>query len=269
MDTTIGRITRMGDRGVRSGTQGRLEVLAAPYSVRVRSLVPIACHRAQGVIVTGRGRPTHLDADKERKFLDAVRAGVPITDAAAVAGVSARTVFRWMERGRAEQERLDGLEAENPGEPGSVASRESERDFCHFWHRYTRARSEATAKLVLLIQRGAQGGAVVEERTRTYRDRATGEQVTQTDRRLAPPDWRAASWLLARMDPTRFGAQVEHARVEVTGPDGGPVQVEDAAALARLSDRLHRIQVERATQAGPVGEVLEAELVEGLRAGED
>jgi transposase len=38
-------------------------------------------------------------------------------------------------------------------------------------------------------------------------------------------DWRAMAWKLERRHPERWGRQTRH---EVTGPDGGPVEVEGA-----------------------------------------
>ncbi len=38
----------------------------------------------------------------------------------------------------------------------------------------------------------------------------------------APDDWRAAAWILERRFPKDFGKQV----LELSGPDGGPMQVE-------------------------------------------
>lgn len=55
--------------------------------------------------------------------------------------------------------------------------------------------------------------------------RAKGESaltLMQIIRTAAPEDWRAAAWILERRFPKDFGKQL----VELTGEDGGPVQIE-------------------------------------------
>jgi len=47
-----------------------------------------------------------------------------------------------------------------------------------------------------------------------------------------PGDWRADAWLLEKLEPQDFGKH----RVELSGPEGGPLQVNDAPDLSRLSD---------------------------------
>jgi hypothetical protein len=44
--------------------------------------------------------------------------------------------------------------------------------------------------------------------------------LVKTVRTAAQSDWRAATWMLERMDPDNFSR-----RTEVTGKEGGPIQV--------------------------------------------
>ncbi len=67
----------------------------------------------------------------------------------------------------------------------------------------------------------------LEELTRARGDSAL--RLIATVNRAAPDDWRAAAWILERRFPKDFGRNV----LEVTGADGGPMQVE-VATLQRV-----------------------------------
>lgn len=59
-----------------------------------------------------------------------------------------------------------------------------------------------------------------------------------------PRHWTAAAWFLERSYPKRWGRQ---ARLELSGPEGGPIQVEDPRdALIRLLDSAAEQQAEAA-----------------------
>jgi hypothetical protein len=49
--------------------------------------------------------------------------------------------------------------------------------------------------------------------------------LVKTVRIAATSDWRAAAYMLERMDPANFSR-----RVEVTGAEGAPIQVQDVTA---------------------------------------
>lgn len=51
---------------------------------------------------------------------------------------------------------------------------------------------------------------------------ASAARLIRVINEAAPEDWRAAAWILERRFPKDFGKHV----LEVTGEDGGPVQVE-------------------------------------------
>ncbi|MFJ1706819.1 hypothetical protein [Kitasatospora sp. NPDC088346] len=190
----------------------------------------------------------------EKRLLDAVRAGVPVSDAAPMAGVHASTVYRWLERGEQEQQRIEG----------GQRARAGERQFREFRDRFMRARSEGKAQLVLLVRKAAQGGHVLRERTRMVRDPESGQQVVQTERDFAQPDWRAAQFLLACLAPETFGRAAQ-ARIELAPAGGGELPVASGAGedIDRLSARLAQIREEFAAELEEDAQVVDAELIEG------
>ncbi|GAA2746217.1 hypothetical protein [Kitasatospora cinereorecta] len=190
----------------------------------------------------------------EKRLLDAVRAGVPVSDAAPMAGVHASTVYRWLERGEQEQQRIEA----------GQRARAGERQFREFRDRFMRARSEGKAQLVLLVRKAAQGGHVLRERTRVVRDPETGQQVVQTERDFAQPDWRAAQFLLACLAPESFGRAAQ-ARIEVAPAGGGELPAPGGVGegIDRLAARLAQIREEFAAELEEDAQVVDAELIEG------
>jgi transposase len=86
--------------------------------------------------------------------------------------------------------------------------------------------------------RGEQADA--EERYRTFAERAAKAEAEAKVfaigivRTAMSQDWRAAAWLLEHRWPQEWGRR----NVEVTGPEGGPVEVQEAGRwdLGALSD---------------------------------
>ncbi len=74
--------------------------------------------------------------------------------------------------------------------------------------------------------------------------------TVQTDERVR--DWKAAAWLLERMDPARFARITRH---EVTGAEGGPVEVSGLDARAEvervLNETAERLGLPTAIALGP------------------
>ncbi|WP_327074461.1 hypothetical protein OG196_31975 [Kitasatospora purpeofusca] len=200
------------------------------------------------------GRRPALEPEVEKRLLDAVRAGVPVSDAAPMAGVHASTVYRWLERGEQEQQRIEAGQRAKAGE----------RRFREFRDRFMRARSEGKAQLVLLVRKAAQGGHVVRERTRVARDPETGQPQLVTERDFAQPDWRAAQFLLACLAPETFGRAAQ-ARIELAAPAGGEGPAVSGAGedIDRLAARLAKIREEFAAELLEEAQVIDAELVEG------
>lgn len=160
------------------------------------------------------GRPARLlEPEVEKRLLQAVRSASPMTIAAEHAGVSVRSLMRWMARGRDEE-----INREDGGE-----HRDSEQVYLDLYQQVMKARADAAVRNVALVQSVAQGGHITEESTKKYRDAETGEWVTETTVKRTAPDWRAAAWYLERSHRSQFGKDA--VQVELSGPDGGPVPI--------------------------------------------
>ena len=91
---------------------------------------------------------------------------------------------------------------------------------------------------ILEIADTPQEGVKIKESDKNGLEKMTGDMI---DHRRLRVD--ARKWILARMDPTRYGDRVS---TELTGKDGGPVQLENAAAptLADFYQTVKRIAVD-------------------------
>ncbi|MDB5910356.1 MAG: putative phage protein [Massilia sp.] len=201
------------------------------------------------------GRPLKLLSDAvEEAILDAIRYGATIEAACAAAGIATSTYRSWMARGREAQETLEETD-ELP---------DSERPFLSFLAAAMRAHAQGEVANVRRIDRVADGGYVIKTRTRRMRDPATGDLVEETETDIAPPDWRAAAWILERRHRETFGK--EAAALEISGPDGGPVEMAGGpkggleALAARVSANLAAHRAEMAEREA--AEAVDAEVVE-------
>jgi hypothetical protein len=192
------------------------------------------------------GRPLAISGEREQRLLKAIRDGIPFVHAAIYAGVGQRTLFRTLERGEAADMR------EREGERLELDDLRC-RDF---WREVQVARTAVMVRNVGVVEKGAQGGYVRKQKKRRYQD-DDGKWITETETDYADVDWRAARWLLEMSFAGVFGPGAQ--RVELSGPDGSPVQVEHAVEIAALAERLHAIaHRDDELEAGDVvdGEVL-------------
>lgn len=174
------------------------------------------------------GRPGLLTPDTHKKLIEATKMGSPMSVAAAYVGVSERTFLRWMERG------FDAQELEDDDLPIP----EDDKPYLALFKEVTQARSQAAVMHVGLIQRAAQGGVVTEETVKKYRDPDTGSVVEEKTVKRSAPDWRAGAWYLERQHRNHFGKEDRH-QLELTGANGGPVEVVEVDALAaRIRDNI-------------------------------
>ena len=129
-----------------------------------------------------KGRLVKMTPEAVATILRYVAAGVPMKFAAPHAGLTDRSVNRWLAKGRAEK----------PGGP-----------FASFLSAVKKAESEAVAVRLLRISKAGQGGAVVERTTKTVTD-SEGKSVTTVSEKYTRPEWTADAWHLERTHEATF-----------------------------------------------------------------
>jgi hypothetical protein len=112
------------------------------------------------------GRRLALTAEVFDRIVSAVKGGSYLDDAAAYAGISERTLYLWLARGR---------EAEQALEEGQPLT-DDEALLLQFSQAIQKARADAVIRNVTLIQNAAQQGS-----------------------------WQAAAWYLERTNPRKWG----------------------------------------------------------------
>lgn len=180
------------------------------------------------------GRPTALTDRVEETILGLLIEGNSIEATCALAGIGTTTFHRWMQRGEDARETLDATGSLPPEEERFRDFRESVLD----------ARAQAESRAVGIVMKAMHGGFVTSEEP-AYD--LNGNPIYDENGKLVykrsytPPDGRLAMAFLQRARPKDWsmaGANI-NAKVEVSGPDGGPVEVHHSAAeIASLTERL-------------------------------
>lgn len=185
------------------------------------------------------GRPPKLntivlvrdrDGKKEKvtaaqRVIEAVRIGAYIESAAAVAGISKRTIYEWLKVGA---QAVDLVERQGRTLRSLT---QHQRDCMEFSHAVAEAEAMAEVDDVAELAAIGRGGRKIT--TTTVKRNADGEvleHVTKTETTLPNP--QVLEWRLERRHPEKYG----RTRVEVSGPDGEaiPVEVRVNALVAAL-----------------------------------
>jgi hypothetical protein len=113
---------------------------------------------------------------------------------------------------------------------GAHKDRKKKDIYAEFAEAVRQARASDQLRRVLRINKAGQGGAVLARKvtTETRGEGASAVTTTVTEEKLAPPDWRADAWHLARTDPKHFGRRE---RVELTGESGEPIKIKQIEAV--------------------------------------
>lgn len=130
-----------------------------------------------------------VDEAKTKALLDALRGGADVNTASQFAGLNYGTVYRWVERGQRENERLEY----------GYDPRPDEAPFLNLWQAMRKARAEAVVRNVAQIQKAANQG-----------------------------EWKAAAWWLERTVPEFYSKQRQAGSAQIDGVSReGPDAPED------------------------------------------
>lgn len=190
------------------------------------------------------GQPSKLTDNTEDLILGAVLAGNHLTTACAAAGISNRTLYRWLEIADTVE---TAIEEGRPHEDSALR-------YLEFRQRLADARAQAEMKAVAVVHEQMRGGHVIREEP--LQD-VEGNPVYDNDgnllvkREYAQPDGRLALAYLARSRPDQWGQKATEARVEVNmgaagGSDvGGVAGAASGDQIASLSARLFAVSQQR------------------------
>lgn len=176
-----------------------------------------------------RGRGWKLTEERKRRIVDGVRAGNYFAVAAQWAGIGESTFYKYKAEGEKLRARAydEGvLTPDNVDEANALAMLEAEE---------LGLRGSKNPLGEVLRSAGWEPHEVLLVELVDELERAESEAelrlVTQWNK-AADQDWRAAMTLLARRHPERWADQSK-VKSEVSGPDGGPIEVSQRADLAR------------------------------------
>ena len=175
-----------------------------------------------------RGRASKLTPELQTKIVKALEAGNYLETAAAAVGVHKQSLYTWMRKGN-----------DKPDSPHG-----------RFLDAVQRAWRKAELDDLACVTAAAAGYTVTKVRKTTHPNGDVEEVHEVTTKR----DWQAAAWKLERRFPRRWGRWDRH---EITGIDGGPIQVDvqraewakimadpKAVQLAeQLDDRMAQIEI--------------------------
>lgn len=131
-----------------------------------------------------------LTPDRARAILDAVSAGNSFLTAATYAGIGERTLYQWVDKGKAWFERHEWDEdADVPADHEDPQAR-----YAAFAQALYRARAQAEVRAVATI---------VEAGSDRYRTDQDGRREL-----VEAGDWRAAAWYLERSRPDRWAKRI-------------------------------------------------------------
>jgi hypothetical protein len=202
-------------------------------------------------------RPTALTDRTADYIINTVLDGNHITTACEAAGIARTTMYRWIE---AANEADWNEQHDQPVRPDAALYR-------NFRDRLAEARAQAEMSAVAVVQRSMKGGILVSEKPVIGPDGKVARDDDGTilyERVWSQPDGRLALSYLGKSRPDVWG-QNGSQRIELTGADGGPVQVEtteQAETIETLADRLAAVAAQRRAEDQDDTDTVDAELVE-------
>lgn len=176
------------------------------------------------------------------RLVTAIGSGMSMAKAAEYAGVDAATVSKWLSEGlRLSRDVPRGRR--DPYQRAQVAFAEDA----------TAAVARSQLRLVQALESLAHGGIVVQKtkEVETHTPGGVERRFEETNERTLP-DVKAITWLLERIDSQQWHLA---SRVELSGPAGGPVEVN---AVDSLIGDLERIAERSAAAHVALGELARA-----------
>ncbi|MBV9660445.1 MAG: hypothetical protein JO337_04745 [Acidimicrobiales bacterium] len=192
-----------------------------------------------------------------------IRTGATLDDAAAVAGVSSRSIFRWVKDGGAASEYRDREASGVRIDPGQRRTLSAYDLACaDLFDTVREARADfAIRHADVVVTAATQPRQQVTTITREIPG-PDGKLITTTERRveMLPPDERAAQWLLSRRLPQTWGRTQ---RIEVSGPDGGEIPIPTDELREQVLTKLAALAgpTPRLPPGTDLGDVIDAEVV--------
>lgn len=216
------------------------------------------------------GRPTGL-GDRERidRLLDLLRGGNHASVACAVSGIGQSTLYGWLSAAEDAAAALVTARAEASAEgllePHAAQTISAYQARClEFSERYARARADSETAIIASITKVIHGGHLISRKPALTGE---GTPIYDEDGALAyeevyaQPDGKLGLEVLGRSAPTRWGRQGP-LQVQVSGPDGAPIQIEQPVVVKALAERLAGTLALPVGAVGDLGEVLDGEIVE-------
>lgn len=213
------------------------------------------------------GRRMKLDRSRAARYADGVSVGLHNYQAAARAGLAARSCERYLRRGQDAFARLEAIVADLTDEEAAVLDRlddsypenpatrpdgwpylsdreealltllpENDALCCRFCREVERALVACESRALAQVQEAAAGYDVVERTTVTETTKDGTTRTTTTERVRRERSWQAAMTILERRFPDRWSQTRRHeiSGVGVPADDGGTPETTGAMALAAL-----------------------------------
>jgi hypothetical protein len=156
------------------------------------------------------GRQTLLNEAVEKRVLDGLQSGAHFSDVAKYAGITERTLFRWLERGKKYKDALDN----------DLPVVEADSQYYEFSQRVSETVGAVRLRMVGRIVQAADG----------------------TDG--SNPDWKAAAWYLERSSPEHWGRKnVPEAAIAIAEQTNIALMVSEAVALVEQAKQ-RRLAIE-------------------------
>lgn len=189
---------------------------------------------------------TKLTPDLEKVICTALAATPVIKTACEHAGIARRTYHQWMTDG---DQQIADLATQLGVEPTAVGLDDVDFDEYPRAHFALATRKARADYLITRLARITQAGAGVPEKTtktvtRTTKDGDKVVETTTTERVVR--HWQADAWTIERQFP-EFRTTSRH---EVTGADGGPLEVSVDVRAQSVIDKIRKIKGEDQEEAG-------------------